>query len=120
MPAKNDSFQGRLSQGRELTITVTGRKSGRSISNPVWFVFESGRLYLLPVSGSETQWYKNVLKNPKIRIDAQGAESEMRVVPIRDTKQVSAIADKFREKYGPGDVKKYYSNFDVALAADVA
>jgi deazaflavin-dependent oxidoreductase (nitroreductase family) len=119
MPTKNDSLQDRLSRYRELTITVTGRKSGRAISNPVWFVFENGKLDLLPVSGSETQWYKNVLKNPKIKIDARGAEAELQVVPVTNAKQVSAVVERFREKYGADDVKKYYSNFDVALIAEV-
>jgi deazaflavin-dependent oxidoreductase (nitroreductase family) len=119
MPTKNDSLQDRLSRYRELTITVTGRKSGRHISNPVWFVSEDGKLYLLPVSGSETQWYKNVLKNPKIRIDARGAAAALQLVPITEAKQVSSVVEKFRKKYGAGDVKKYYSNFDVALVADV-
>jgi deazaflavin-dependent oxidoreductase (nitroreductase family) len=119
MPTRNDSLQDRLSRFRELTITVTGRKSGQPISNPVWFVFEDGKLDLLPVSGSETQWYKNVLKNPTIKIDARGAETELRVVPVTDAKQVSAVVEKFRKKYGAGDVKKYYSNFDVAVIADV-
>lgn len=119
MPTKRDSLQDRLSRYRELTITVTGRKSGRAISNPVWFVFENGKLALLPVSGSETQWYKNVLKNPKIKIDARGAEAELQVVPVTDAKQVSGVVEKFREKYGAGDVQKYYSNFDVAVIADL-
>ena|SRR5204863_1757795 len=35
-------------------------------------------LYLVPVQGSDTQWYKNVLKNPSIRIKAGGAEAEVR------------------------------------------
>jgi deazaflavin-dependent oxidoreductase (nitroreductase family) len=120
MPTKNNSLQDHLSRGRQLTITVTGRKSGRSISNPVWFVFENGKLNLLPVSGSETQWYKNVLKNPKIRIDANGAKGELQAIPVNDPRQVATIADRFREKYGAVDVKKYYSKFDVALVADVS
>jgi len=119
MPNKHDSLEDRLSRYRELTITVTGRKSGRSISNPVWFVFENGKLDLLPVSGSETQWYKNVLKNPRIKVEARGAEAELQAVAVTDAKQVSAVIEKFRNKYGAGDVKKYYSNFDVAVIADV-
>jgi deazaflavin-dependent oxidoreductase (nitroreductase family) len=119
VPTSNESLSDRLSRYRELTMTVTGRKSGRQISNPVWFVFEDGKLYLLPVQGSETQWYKNVLKNPKIRIDARGAEADLKVTPTTDAKQVSSVVEKFRKKYGAGDVKKYYSNFDVAVAADV-
>lgn len=115
MPKRNDALKDRLSRYREITITVTGRKSGRAISNPVWFVLDEDRLDLLPVKGSDTQWYKNVLKNPSIRIDARGVESEFRAVSITDTKQVSSVVEKFRDKYGAGDLKKYYAKLDVAV-----
>jgi deazaflavin-dependent oxidoreductase (nitroreductase family) len=118
-PARSDSLKDRLSQVSEITITVTGRKSGRTISIPVWFVLEGNKLYLLPVQGSETQWYKNVLNNPAIRVEAAGAQSELKAVPITDPKQVSSIAEKFRAKYGSGDVSKYYSKFDAAVTADL-
>jgi hypothetical protein len=29
------------------------------------------------------------------------------------------VIEKFREKYGAADVKKYYSKFDVAVLVDV-
>jgi deazaflavin-dependent oxidoreductase (nitroreductase family) len=116
-PTQIDALKTRLSRSREINITVTGRKSGRTISIPVWFVFENGKLYLLPVSGSDTQWYKNVLKNPSIQIEAGGAKAERKVAPIVDPKQVASVAEKFRAKYGAGDVKKYYSKFDVAVLA---
>jgi len=119
MPARSDALRNRLSRTREINISVTGRKSGRLISIPVWFVLEGDKLYLLPVLGSDTQWYKNVLKKPSIRIDAGGAEAEVKVAPITDAKQVSSVADKFRAKYGANDVKKYYSKFDVAVVAQV-
>ena len=48
----------------------------RSLSGSCW-----KELYLLPVQGSEAQWYKNVLKNPSIRIDARGVEAEL-LAPI--------------------------------------
>ena len=117
MPTQNDALKDRLSRNREINITVTGRKSGRAISIPVWFVLADNTLYLLPVQGSDTQWYKNVLKNPLMRIDARGAEAGVNVVPVTDAKQVSSVVEKFRAKYGANDVKKYYSKFDVALLA---
>ena len=98
---------------------MIGRKSGRIISNPVWFVLDEDKLYLLPVQGSDTQWYKNVLKNPSIHIKAGGAEAEFKAILITDPKQVSSVTEKFREKYGASDVKKYYSTFDVAVLAHV-
>ncbi len=115
MPAQNDSLKDRLSRYREIKISVIGRKSGRTISIPVWFVLDSENFLLLPVQGSETQWYKNVLKNQTIGVDARGDEADFRGVILTDAKQVASVVDKFREKYGAGDVKKYYSRFDVAV-----
>ena len=69
--------------------------------------------------GSDTQWYKNVLNNPMIRIDARGAEAEVKAALITDTTQVSSVVEKFRAKYGTSDVKKYYSKFDVAVFAQM-
>jgi deazaflavin-dependent oxidoreductase (nitroreductase family) len=114
-PPQNDTLKARLSRASEITITVTGRKSGLTISIPVWFVLEEDKLYLLPVQGSNTQWYKNVLKNPSIRIKAGGADAELKAVPISDTENVSSVVEKFRAKYGASDVKKYYSKFDIAV-----
>ena len=119
MPARNDALKDRLSRYREITISVTGRKSGRTISIPVWFVLEDDKLYLLPVQGSDTQWYRNVLNNPMIRIAARGAEAEAKLAPLTDAKQVSSVVEKFRAKYGAADVKKYYSKFDVAILAHI-
>jgi deazaflavin-dependent oxidoreductase (nitroreductase family) len=115
MAARNDALTDRLYRYREIKITVTGRKSGRAISIPVWFILDQGHLYLLPVQGSDTQWYKNALKNPSIRIQARGAKAEFTAVPITDSTQVSSIVEKFRAKYGADDVAKYYSKLDVAV-----
>ena len=120
MPARNDALKDRLSRFREIKLSVTGRNSGRTISIPVWFVLEGEKLYLLPVQGSDTQWYKNVLKNPSIRIDARGAEAKLQAVPITDAKGVLSVVEKFREKYGADDVKKYSSKFDVAVLVQIA
>lgn len=114
----NEALSRNLSREQEITISVTGRKSGRTISTPVWFVFENGNVTLLPVKGSDTQWYKNVLAKPSLQIEARGADGEFRATPIKDARQVSSVVEKFREKYGAGDVKKYYSKFDVAVLAE--
>jgi deazaflavin-dependent oxidoreductase (nitroreductase family) len=118
-PKGKDDLRDRLSRFREINITVTGRRSGRAITNPVWFVSDGDKLYLLPVYGSDTQWYKNVQKKPLLRIDARGAEAEVKVALITDAKQVTSVVEKFRAKYGAGDVKKYYSKFDVAVVAQM-
>jgi len=116
--ARKDSLGDRISRSREINISVTGRKSGRTISIPIWFVADDEKLYLLPVNGSDTQWYKNVLEKPSIRIKAGGAEAVLKVVPVSDTAQVSSAIEKFRAKYGEGGIK-LYSKLDVAVLAQM-
>jgi deazaflavin-dependent oxidoreductase (nitroreductase family) len=118
-PAWNDALRDRLARSREINIRVIGRKSGRTISNPVWVVLDEDKLYLLPVQGSDTQWYKNVLKNPSIRIEAGSVEAELKVVPVADAPRVACVVEKFRDKYGASGVRKYYSKFDVAAVAQM-
>jgi hypothetical protein len=119
MPAPKGTLNARLARYRQIKVSVVGRKSGRTISIPVWFVLEAEKLYLLPVRGSETQWYKNVLRNPQIRIDARGVEAEFRAIPMTGAKAVKSVVEKFRQKYGARDVKKYYSKFDVAVRVEL-
>ena len=110
-----NEFEEALKNTDEIEITVTGRKSGRRISNPVWFVQESEKLYLLPVKGSDSDWYKNILKTPTMRLNAGGKERSAEVKPVTDKARVRDIVEKFRNKYGADQVKKYYSKFDVAV-----
>jgi deazaflavin-dependent oxidoreductase (nitroreductase family) len=112
---RNKTLKARLTEASEIRITVTGRKSGRAISIPIWFVLQDETLYLLPVKGSDTQWYKNVVNDPVMRVGAGGVESEIKAVAVRDAAEVSSVVEKFRGKYGKSDVKKYYSKFDVAV-----
>lgn len=120
MPNPKGGLKERLTRYRQIKISVIGRKSGQTISIPVWFVLEGDKLYLLPVQGSDTQWYKNMLKNPSIPIDARGVEAKVRAVPITDGNTVQSVIEKFREKYGAKDVKKYYSKLDVAVVVELS
>ena len=115
MPTSNELLKQRLARDREINLSVTGRKSGRTISQPVWFVVDGEKIYLLPVRGSDTQWYKNVLNNPSLHVEAGGAEAALNAAPVTDPKQVSTVVERFRKKYGASDVKKYYSKLDVAV-----
>jgi hypothetical protein len=112
--SKADLYQ-RLDKVDEIRLSVKGRKSGTDIPRPVWFVHEGNTLYLLPVQGSDTNWYKNPLVNPTLKISVNGVETPARGKPITDNKRVDDIVKKFRSKYGEGDVKKYYTKFDIAV-----
>ncbi len=105
----------RLDRASEITLSVKGRKSGRDIPRPVWFVHEDNTLYLLPVQGSDTNWYNNFLANQTLKISVSGEEIPATGKPITDSNRVDQIVGKFKSKYGQGDVKKYYPKHDVAV-----
>jgi deazaflavin-dependent oxidoreductase (nitroreductase family) len=110
-----------LDSAEEIQLSVVGRKSGKKIPRPVWFVHDGDKLLLLPGSGSKTEWYKNVLKNPNIEISVEKDVYRLRAQPVSDTKRIKQIVEKFKEKYGVDDVKKYYpENFDAAIEVSLA
>jgi hypothetical protein len=115
--SKADLHQ-RLNRASEIRLSVKGRKSGRDISRPVWFVHEGNTLYLLPVQGSDTNWYQNLLADPMLKISVNGGGEEeisVRAKPITDSNRIADIVRKFKAKYGEGDVKRYYPKTDVAV-----
>ena len=108
-------FSTGLQNANEIEITVTGRTSGRSLSYPVWFALDGDKLYLIPVRGSDTEWYKNLRKTLTIRLAARGGKTlTTNARLITDEAQLDKILEKFRDKYGR-NVKAYYPKFDVAV-----
>jgi hypothetical protein len=88
----------------------------QGIPRPVWFVCEGNSLYLLPVQGSDTNWYKNFEEDKTLKISVPGEEDiPTKGKPISDSNRVDDILNKFRSKYGEADVKKYYPKVDVAV-----
>jgi deazaflavin-dependent oxidoreductase (nitroreductase family) len=116
MPGK---FTEALKGTNEITITVTGRASRRHISIPVWFVAEQGTIYLVPVHGSDSDWYKNLLATPQMRLAADGATVSATASPIADPAREREVVEKFRAKYGAQQIASYYPKTDVAVEVSV-
>lgn len=71
---------------------------------------DDNTLYLLPVKGSDTNWYKNLLVDPMLKISLNDAEISAKGKPITDRNGVDKTVRKFKSKYSEGDVK-----FDAAV-----
>jgi deazaflavin-dependent oxidoreductase (nitroreductase family) len=113
MPAHG--FEDALDGTDQIELTTTGRVTGKLTSRPVWYVRHGSKLYLLPVTGSDSQWYKNVLKTPAIGLAAGTAHREAVATPITDPQMVGQVVDDFRAKYGQQDVAAYYPNPNTAI-----
>jgi len=105
----------------ELEITVKGRRTGRKRSTTIWFVVQGGKIYLLPVSGSDTDWYKNVLKDPHIRLAVGKRSVETEVRSMSEPGAVKRVVELFAKKYGGmSEIKRWYSKLDVAVEVSLA
>lgn len=107
-------FRTAVQGSNEIEITVTGRSSDLPISLPIWFAVDGNTLYLIPVKGSETEWYKNLRKTPSIRLQARGKTLTAHARFLTDQAQLDQVLEKFRDKYGR-NVKSYYPRYDVAV-----
>ncbi|MBI4280051.1 MAG: nitroreductase family deazaflavin-dependent oxidoreductase [Armatimonadetes bacterium] len=116
----DDAFSKALKEMDEISITVKGRRSGRKITLPVWFVLEGHTLWLLPVGGSRTQWFRNLLADPTITVRAGRQRHTLTARPTRGPKTVGAVVRKFRARYTPGEIRRYYTVFDAAVKIPLA
>jgi deazaflavin-dependent oxidoreductase (nitroreductase family) len=110
-----DPLSEAIKKRKQISITVIGRRTGRSIRIPVWFVAEEHTLWLLPVNGSQTQWYRNLKANRAITIEAGGARRELSARLLKTKPAVRNVIQRFREKYTPDEIKRWYTVLDVAV-----
>ena len=108
-------FRTAVQNTSEIEITITGRSSGRSFTYPIWFALDGDRLYLIPVKGSDTQWYKNLRKTPTIRLSARGKTLTTTARILTDRADLDKVIEKFRDKYGRNVQSSYYPKYDVAV-----
>ena len=113
-------FAKALRNREEITITVKGRRSGRDIKLPVWFSLEGTTLWLLPVHGSRTQWFRNVLVDPAITLRAGRQALTATGRPSRARPVVQRVLERFRKKYTAKLVAQYYDRTDVVVDVPIA
>jgi hypothetical protein len=100
----------------EIRLTVTGRKTAREFELPTWFVFKDGAVWLLPVKGQSTGWYKNILHTPRVKVGVAGHSVMGSAQQVTDSRQVRRVIDWFRDKYSDRNYQNFYANrVDVAV-----
>jgi F420H(2)-dependent quinone reductase len=116
----SDELKSALQNASEVELTVTGRKSGRESSRPIWFVEEGDKVLLLPLGGSDNNWYKNLRKTPAIGLAADSAEFHGEAKATEDPSAVDHVVEAFGAKYGADRVKEYYPKADAAVEVPLA
>lgn len=89
-----------------LYLTTTGRMTGSPRRIEIWFVEGGGRYYVLSYLGDQAQWVKNILRNPRVRVQVDDREFEAAAHVLDEQRDAGAwrLARRlFEEKYGWGD-----------------
>jgi deazaflavin-dependent oxidoreductase (nitroreductase family) len=89
-----------------LYLSTTGRKTGLAREIEIWFVAHAGRFYILAEHFHHTQWVRNIIANPQVRVRLAGREfaAAARVLDDRQDATLYELAQRLeREKYGWGD-----------------
>jgi deazaflavin-dependent oxidoreductase (nitroreductase family) len=81
-------------------LTTTGRKTGRPHTIEIWFGGDGDTLYMLSGGGDRSDWVKNLVRGPKVRVRVGGQERDAsaRVVedPDEDGKARRLLASKYQ------------------------
>jgi hypothetical protein len=109
------AFLEELKSRSEIELFV--QRSRRWTTRPVWFVVDGATVYLLPVHGTDTKWYKHVTANPEIELSVKGKKVRAQTRILLDAQQLADVINRFRSKYG--ELERYYKKLDVALAVDI-
>jgi deazaflavin-dependent oxidoreductase (nitroreductase family) len=104
-----------LKKRRQISITVIGRRTGREITLPVWFVVDDKSVWLLPVYGSKTQWFRNLGTNRAIAIRVGKDRYDLQARLLKDAATVRGVIERFRGKYTAEEIKRWYTGLDAAV-----
>jgi hypothetical protein len=110
-----NGFIDALKSRNEVDLAV--KRSGRWTARPVWFVEDGATVYLLPVYGTDTKWYKHVTANPEIELSVGQKKVRAQARPLLDAQQLADVTNRFRSKYG--EPERYYRKLDVAIAVTI-
>jgi deazaflavin-dependent oxidoreductase (nitroreductase family) len=113
--AKKENFLSRLKDSSEVRITVTGRKTGKKHSTPVWFLLEDKKVILVPTMGSKNNWFRNLEKNPQIELAVDRTSISAKATILRDSGQAKKTVEKLKAKYKSMWSDSYYNPRDVTV-----
>jgi deazaflavin-dependent oxidoreductase (nitroreductase family) len=89
----------KVANSSTVEITTIGRKSGKSHTRPIWFVYDQGHFYIQSGKGGKTDWYLNLQKNPQMTLKIDTLTLNGTAKFITDPQETERIHGLFRSKY---------------------
>lgn len=119
MATTHEDFLSKLKNSDEVKISVTGRKTKKERSTPVWFILQERTVRIVPVKGAETPWFRNLVEDPQISLSVGGASVSSKAKLVPDPAEAGRIVDQLRAKYKSQWSDSYYPRHDTYVEVPV-
>jgi deazaflavin-dependent oxidoreductase (nitroreductase family) len=95
-----------------LIFTHIGRKTGVSRRTAVEFHTINGMKYIPCAFGVKSQWYRNLLANPRVTIQSADGTEQMIAVRVKDNEELISVIDTIMER-NPTMMKWYLDTLNI-------
>jgi deazaflavin-dependent oxidoreductase (nitroreductase family) len=110
-PSGNNQLLEGLRDEEYCYLTTTGRVSGDPHQIEIWFGSKDNTLYLLSGGGDQSDWVKNLLKDPsvKVRVAKHTFPAVARLVKDEAEEMLARnlLADKYHERESDGSLDEW-------------
>ena len=87
-------------QEREVTLTTTGRKSGKARTVTVWITTDGERLFIRSGGGMRRDWPQNLEAGGDARLRLGGTSIKVKPRHITEPYEAREVSSLVRRKYG--------------------
>ena len=92
---------------RVLLLSTTGRRSGRPRATPLSYQRLEDTLYLLSEAGTHANWYRNIAKDPIVRVQVGGRRFQAVAERVSDPQLVAQVLRLFN-RASPRVAQRFY------------
>jgi deazaflavin-dependent oxidoreductase (nitroreductase family) len=82
-------------------VTTTGRTSGNPHTIEIWFAVHEGLVYLLAGGGDQSDWVRNIRREPRVGVRLGHDDMICRARVVEDPDEDALARRLLLEKYGP-------------------
>ncbi len=96
-----------LRTAQELVLVTRGRRTGTAHEVTIWFAYDGTDIWVR--TDATTDWYQNLVRDPRCRVRVDGHELDAVREEVVDTMSaLRALVALWRDKYGAEWVADWY------------
>ena len=86
---------------REVTLTTTGRKTGKPRKVTIWISTDGRRLFVRSGQGMKRDWPQNLVARGEATLELEGSNVKVKPRRVTDPAEARDVSRFVRDKYGP-------------------